>query len=97
MVRRFAEKGEVTLPLQRCREGIFDCSENVFSGTGVSPVQAQAEACGYSFDAAEGGGATFSCFGVYPRHMNDWFPSSAWERVTKASDPETSPNTFANL
>jgi hypothetical protein len=37
------------------------------SGTGVSPVQAQAEACGYSFDAAEGGGATFSCFVVTPK------------------------------
>ncbi len=39
-----------------------DCSENFFSGTGVSPLQAQAEDCGYSFDAAEGGGSIFPWF-----------------------------------
>jgi hypothetical protein len=43
----------------------FTLYEN--SGTGVSSLQAQAEACGNSFAAAEGGGATFSCFVVTPK------------------------------
>jgi hypothetical protein len=33
-------------------------------GTGFQPVRTQVKACGYRFVAAEGGGATFSCFGV---------------------------------
>ena len=45
----------------------------VFGGTGVSPVQAQAEACDYR--TAEGG-SIFSWFWVFLWNMNGWFPSS---------------------
>jgi len=45
-------------------------------------VQAQAEVCGYSFDAAEGGGATFSWFVVTPK--GSWNVRSEWPFMPKS-------------
>jgi len=39
----------------------------ITGGTGFQPVQTQAEACGYRFGAAGGGGATFSGFMGEPK------------------------------